>query len=274
MRRHLPNLPALALAALTLPLLCLVLAMGAAGPAHAHGDTLKVVVTGQRDGRVTADVTWENDGDAVEEAVAATVNAVSADGSRTEGPWRLVRDAGRAAGWVTAEALPPGTWKVTVDAGFPSLGHAQKEVAVPAVDPAPSAPSPSAPPLPEPPRPRPPPRAPPLPPPPRPPPPRRPRRPALPATPAAPAPGGPRPASPGSPTSARRPASSCAAPAADGVSPARPGGGRARWSPERPYGTAVRNGRTACDERDGLGTADEGHGGAGGRLRSRPGGGA
>ncbi|MGE7388970.1 hypothetical protein ACQKM2_26185 [Streptomyces sp. NPDC004126] len=146
MRRHLPNLPALALAALTLPLLCLVLAMGAAGPAHAHGDTLKVVITGQRDGRVTADVTWENDGDAVEEAVAATVNAVSADGSRTEGPWRLVRDAGRAAGWVTAEALPPGTWKVTVDAGFPSLGHAQQEVAVPAVDPAPSAPSPSAPP--------------------------------------------------------------------------------------------------------------------------------
>ncbi|MDK9495287.1 hypothetical protein QEZ40_005420 [Streptomyces katrae] len=146
MRRPLPNLPALALAALTLPLLCLVLAMGAAGPAHAHGDTLKVVITGQRDGRVTADVTWENDGDAVEEAVAATVNAVSADGSRTEGPWRLVRDAGRAAGWVTAEALPPGTWKVTVDAGFPSLGHAQNEVAVPAVDPAPSAPAPSAPP--------------------------------------------------------------------------------------------------------------------------------
>ncbi|AZM87641.1 MULTISPECIES: hypothetical protein [Streptomyces] len=148
MRRHLPNLPALALAALTLPLLCLVLAMGAAGPAHAHGDTLKVVITGQRDGRVTADVTWENDGDAVEEAVAATVNAVSADGGRTQGPWRLVRDTGRAAGWVTAEALPPGTWQVTVDAGFPSLGHAQKEVAVPAVDPAPSAPAPSAPPSP------------------------------------------------------------------------------------------------------------------------------
>lgn len=146
MRRPLPNLPALALAALTLPLLCLVLAMGSAGPAQAHGDTLKVVITGQRDGRVTADVTWENDGDAVEEAVAAMVNAVSVDGSRTEGPWRLVRDAGRPAGWVTAEALPPGTWKVTVDAGFPSLGHADREIAVPAVDPAPSAPaSPAAP---------------------------------------------------------------------------------------------------------------------------------
>ncbi|MFJ3879072.1 hypothetical protein ACIPW5_16570 [Streptomyces sp. NPDC090077] len=144
MRRHLPHLPALALAALTLPLLCLVLVMGA-GPAQAHGDTLKVVITGQRDGRVTADVTWENDGDAVEEAVAATVNAVSADGSRTEGPWRLARDPGRAAGWVTAEALPPGTWKVTVDAGFPSLGHAHTEIAVPAVDPAPSAPAPAAP---------------------------------------------------------------------------------------------------------------------------------
>ncbi|MFF4011996.1 hypothetical protein [Streptomyces sp. NPDC001717] len=107
--------------------------------AHAHGDTVKVVVTGQREGRVTADITWENDGDAIEEAVAATVNATSPDGSRTLGPWRLVRAAGASrAAWTTAEALPPGSWKVSVDVGFPSLGHGELEVAVPVVDPAPA----------------------------------------------------------------------------------------------------------------------------------------
>ncbi|MCX4960599.1 hypothetical protein [Streptomyces virginiae] len=113
--------------------------------AHAHGDTVKVVVTGQREGHVTADVTWENDGDAVDEAVAATVNAVSVDGSRTMGPWRLVRDtAAPPAGWTTAEALPPGSWKVSVDVGFPDLGHGELEVAVPVVDPAPVTPTPVA----------------------------------------------------------------------------------------------------------------------------------
>ncbi|MEW2136304.1 hypothetical protein AB0892_06790 [Streptomyces sp. NPDC005409] len=107
--------------------------------AHAHGDTVKVMVTGQRQGHVTADVTWENDGDAVDEAVAATVNAVSVDGSRTLGPWRLVRDPAAApAGWTTAETLPPGSWKVSVDVGFPALGHGELEVGVPVVDPAPS----------------------------------------------------------------------------------------------------------------------------------------
>ncbi|MGW7141819.1 hypothetical protein [Streptomyces xanthophaeus] len=112
--------------------------------AHAHGDNVKVVVTGQREGHVTAEVTWENDGDAVDEAVAATVNAVSADGTRTQGPWRLVRDPAAApAGWTTAEVLPPGTWKVSVDVGFPALGHGELEVGVPVVDPAPVT-SPSA----------------------------------------------------------------------------------------------------------------------------------
>ncbi|MFJ4776786.1 hypothetical protein [Streptomyces sp. NPDC088762] len=107
--------------------------------AHAHGDTVKVVVTGQRAGHVTADLTWENDGDALTEAVAATVNAVSADGARTMGPWRLVRDPAAApAGWTTAESLPPGAWKVSVDVGFPALGHGELEVGVPVVDPAPA----------------------------------------------------------------------------------------------------------------------------------------
>ncbi|WP_030844603.1 hypothetical protein [Streptomyces sp. NRRL F-4474] len=107
--------------------------------AHAHGDTLKVVVTGQRAGHVTTDITWENDGDAVDETVAATVNAVSVDGTRTMGPWRLVRDPAAApAGWTTAETLPPGSWKVTVEVGFPALGKGELEVGVPVVDPAPT----------------------------------------------------------------------------------------------------------------------------------------
>ncbi|MEU7554364.1 hypothetical protein AB0B01_18835 [Streptomyces sp. NPDC044571] len=119
--------------------LFLVRALAVPTPAQAHGDTVKVVVTGQREGRVTTEITWENDGDAIEEAVAATVNASSIDGSRSMGPWRLVRDAGTRTGWSTAEALPPGTWKVTVDVGFPSLGHGEREVAVPVTDPVPSA---------------------------------------------------------------------------------------------------------------------------------------
>ncbi|MET9885555.1 hypothetical protein ABZZ20_20950 [Streptomyces sp. NPDC006430] len=134
--------------------LFLFLAQALAAPtaAHAHGDTVKVVVTGQREGHVTTDITWENDGDAIEEAVAATVNATSPDGSRSMGPWRLVRDARTRTGWSTAEVLPPGSWKVTVDVGFPSLGHGEKEIAVPVVDPVPSAaasgaPAPTVPPV-------------------------------------------------------------------------------------------------------------------------------
>ncbi|MEU8523276.1 YbaB/EbfC family nucleoid-associated protein [Streptomyces sp. NPDC048577] len=105
--------------------------------AQAHGDTVKVEVTGQRDGHITTKITWEDDGDAVEETVAATVNATSPDGTRAMGPWRLVRDPGTRTGWSTAEVLTPGTWKVTVDVGFPSLGHGEGEIAVPVVDPLP-----------------------------------------------------------------------------------------------------------------------------------------
>ncbi|GGV99214.1 hypothetical protein GCM10010230_24800 [Streptomyces narbonensis] len=111
--------------------------------AQAHGDTVKVVVTGQRDGHVTTEITWENDGDAVDEAVAATVNAASPDGSRSMGPWPLVRDPGSRTSWSTAEVLTPGTWKVTVDVGFPALGHGDAEISVPAVDPSPPAPRPT-----------------------------------------------------------------------------------------------------------------------------------
>ncbi|MFE6709692.1 hypothetical protein [Streptomyces sp. NPDC057695] len=98
-------------------------------PAAAHGDNLEVVITGHRDGHVLTKVTWENDGDPVDERVAALVSAVSADGSRTVGPWKLVRGA-RPVDWTTAEALPAGSWKVTVDAGHPGLGHAERRLTV------------------------------------------------------------------------------------------------------------------------------------------------
>ncbi|WP_404955575.1 hypothetical protein [Streptomyces sp. 147326] len=95
------------------------------------------MITGQREGHLTTDITGENDGDAIEEAVAATVDATSADGTRTAGPWKLVRDCGTRTGWSTAEVLPAGTCKVHVHIGFPSRGHAEREVSVPVADPAP-----------------------------------------------------------------------------------------------------------------------------------------
>ncbi|MFJ2822388.1 hypothetical protein ACIO7M_14885 [Streptomyces toxytricini] len=119
--------------------LFLAQAVAAPAPARAHGSTLKVVVTGEWQGRVATEITWENDGDAVDGAVAGTVDAASADGTRTLGPWKLVRDPGPDRKvWNTAEALPPGTWKVTVRVGYPALGQADAEVSVPVVDPAPS----------------------------------------------------------------------------------------------------------------------------------------
>ncbi|MEJ8642037.1 hypothetical protein WKI68_12265 [Streptomyces sp. MS1.HAVA.3] len=118
-------------------LLLLSQALALATPTQAHGDTVKVVITGQREGHLTTDITWENDGDAIEEAVAATVNATSADGTRTVGPWTLVRDSGTRTGWSTPEVLPAGTWKVHVHIGFPSRGHVEREVSVPVADPAP-----------------------------------------------------------------------------------------------------------------------------------------
>ncbi|MCX5174177.1 hypothetical protein [Streptomyces virginiae] len=95
------------------------------------------MITGQREGHLTTDITWENDGDAIEEAVAATVNATSADGTRSLGLGKLVRDSGTRTGWSTVEVLPAGTWKVHVHIGFPSRGHAEREVSVPVSDPAP-----------------------------------------------------------------------------------------------------------------------------------------
>ncbi|WP_192939083.1 LPXTG cell wall anchor domain-containing protein [Streptomyces cinnamoneus] len=108
-------------------------------------------VTGQVQGHVTTDVTWENDNDPVDENVAATVNAVSPDGDRTVGPWKLQRDPAKAGRYTTAETLPAGQWKVTVEVGFPALGRGEKELTVdPAAEPAPlSSPTAAGPPVPE-----------------------------------------------------------------------------------------------------------------------------
>ncbi|MEU6704770.1 hypothetical protein [Streptomyces wuyuanensis] len=116
-------------------------ALTAATDAQAHGDTLTVEITGHDFGRVRTTVVWENDNDPVDGRVAATVNATAADG-RTAGPWRLVRDPATRTGWNTAEALPPGRWKVTVEAGYPGLGRDEEEITVsPGTPASPAAPS-------------------------------------------------------------------------------------------------------------------------------------
>ncbi|MEV5970397.1 hypothetical protein [Streptomyces sp. NPDC051921] len=115
--------PALALTA------ALVLGLALPQPAAAHGDTLEVLITGHRDGHVLTKVTWENDGDPVDEQVAAVVDAISADGRRTAGPWKLRRGA-RPTDWTTAETLPAGVWEVTVAVGHPGLGHAEGQLTV------------------------------------------------------------------------------------------------------------------------------------------------
>ncbi|MFG2332492.1 hypothetical protein ACGFMM_23045 [Streptomyces sp. NPDC048604] len=99
------------------------------GTAHAHGGALDVEITGHDFGRVRTTVVWDDDNDPVDGRLAATVNAVSADG-RTVGPWKLVRAGANAIGWTTAEALPPGRWKITVEAGYPALGRDQEELTV------------------------------------------------------------------------------------------------------------------------------------------------
>ncbi|MFF3842549.1 hypothetical protein [Streptomyces sp. NPDC001930] len=116
----------------------LLLGLSLPQPAAAHGDNLEVVITGHRDGHVLTEVTWENDGDAVDEQVAALVSAVSADGRSTAGPWKLVRGA-RPTDWTTAEALPTGIWTVTVAAGQPALGHAERQLTVAAAASSPGA---------------------------------------------------------------------------------------------------------------------------------------
>ncbi|MFD0279859.1 hypothetical protein ACFVHB_39025 [Kitasatospora sp. NPDC127111] len=129
----------------------------AALPAAAHGDTVRLDVTGQENGHVTTVATFENDHDPVTQDFAGTLSASSADG-RSAGPWRLVAVPGRPGTYTTKETLPAGHWRVTVDCAFPDLGHGERELDVeaaaitdpvlptpPATGPAPT-PAPPAPP--------------------------------------------------------------------------------------------------------------------------------
>ncbi len=113
--------------------LAALLAVGPAPSAAAHGDTIDfaIVTTQPADGRVRTVATWENDKDPVTDSVAGTLSAVDVNG-RSLGPWKLVPVHGARATYTTRQALPPGRWKVTVDCGFPDLGHGAGTVDVPA----------------------------------------------------------------------------------------------------------------------------------------------
>ncbi|MEV4947120.1 hypothetical protein [Streptomyces sp. NPDC053755] len=137
---HIPR-PATAATAVVVAVLSLLTLP--AGTARAHGGTLAVHIGGHEHGRVTARITWENDEDSVGDRVAATVNAVSADGARTAGPWLLVRDPSDERRFTTVEALPAGRWKVAVEVGHPALGRDEADITVAA---APEPRTPSAPP--------------------------------------------------------------------------------------------------------------------------------
>ncbi|WP_052707273.1 hypothetical protein [Streptomyces rubellomurinus] len=114
--------------------------LSATAPAAAHGDSVHLDVSGQRNGHVSTVATWENDHDPVTEDFAGTLSATAADG-RTAGPWRLVAVPGSPGTYTTREILPAGHWKVTVECAFPSLGHGEREfdVAPAAVDDPPTA---------------------------------------------------------------------------------------------------------------------------------------
>ncbi|WP_441245926.1 hypothetical protein [Kitasatospora sp. McL0602] len=105
------------------------LTLAGAGPALAHGDSIHLAVANRGGGQPSTVATWEADGDPVTETLAATLSAVSADGHRA-GPWQLEPVPGSPATFATAEALPVGTWHVTVEAGFPALGREEADITV------------------------------------------------------------------------------------------------------------------------------------------------
>ncbi|MFF4158346.1 hypothetical protein [Streptomyces sp. NPDC001678] len=120
-----------------------LLALGAAGPAAAHGDTIRLTVAGPpSDGHIRTVATWDNDGDPVDERVAGTLAARDAAG-HTQGPWVLVPVPGTKGAYTTHESLPPGNWTVTLHCGFPDLGHGEAAVTVPASTATPTATTPA-----------------------------------------------------------------------------------------------------------------------------------
>ncbi|MEV4925863.1 hypothetical protein [Streptomyces roseoverticillatus] len=108
-----------------------LLALGPATTAHAHGDSIRLTVTGVSAGHPMTTAVWENDGDPVDgkdEKVAGTVTATGTDGT-TLGPWRLVPVPGKAGTFTTAEALPAGRWTIMAQTAFPALGRAEPHAA-------------------------------------------------------------------------------------------------------------------------------------------------
>ncbi|MEV4440655.1 hypothetical protein AB0K09_16835 [Streptomyces sp. NPDC049577] len=106
-----------------------LLVLGSAATAHAHGDTIRLTVTGVSAGHPVTTATWENDGDPVDETVAGTLSATSADGT-TVGPWRFVPVPGKPGTYTTAEALPAGHWTITAQTAFPALGRTETQADV------------------------------------------------------------------------------------------------------------------------------------------------
>ncbi|GAA1258160.1 hypothetical protein GCM10009665_55510 [Kitasatospora nipponensis] len=132
-----------ALAVLLLAVAAVLAVLGPAGPAAAHGDSIHFDLSCLGDGHPRAVAAWDNDGDPVTETVAAELNAVASDG-RTVGPWKLIAVPGAPATFTTAQALPPGQWKVSVESAFPALGRGEAELTVTAVPGDGAAPSPAA----------------------------------------------------------------------------------------------------------------------------------
>ncbi|MFB7668495.1 hypothetical protein ACFC1R_32005 [Kitasatospora sp. NPDC056138] len=121
-----------AVAAAAALLFCGAVLLATSSPAAAHGDSISLRISGRADGHPVVVASWENDGDPVTEPVAGTLSGVASDG-RSVGPWRLTAVPGAEATYTTDRALPAGSWQVTVEAGFPSLGRGEASLTVTAV---------------------------------------------------------------------------------------------------------------------------------------------
>ncbi|MFC5643363.1 hypothetical protein [Kitasatospora cinereorecta] len=115
-------------------LLTAMLALGAAAPAGAHGDTIALTVTGTEAGHPVLTAVWENDRDPVTDPIGGTLSATAADGTAI-GPLPLVAVPGRPGTVTTARALTPGHWQVTAETAFPGLGRYEGVLDVPVTDP-------------------------------------------------------------------------------------------------------------------------------------------
>ncbi|MFJ7336618.1 hypothetical protein ACIQU3_25825 [Streptomyces sp. NPDC101110] len=106
-----------------------LMAVGGAGQAAAHDDTISFRVEPGHGGRVLMLATYENDKDPVTQKLTGTLIASATDG-HTAGPWQLVPVRGTPGAYTTVEALPPGRWWVTVRSAFPELGYGEGRVRI------------------------------------------------------------------------------------------------------------------------------------------------